>query len=123
MEKQLGNQPQAEIPAIAVLEEEPEKNGSLGGSVDFKKDGKNPALTVRLSHYRLGDMADVVMVRVNEIFEKSGMTLDELGRKMGYPDETARKSAWQFLRQTNDPRLSMLRKFAKAARVPLRDLV
>ena len=51
------------------------------------------------------------------------MTLDELGRKMGYPEQTARKSAWQFLRQTNDPRLSMLRKFAKAAGVSLRDLV
>jgi hypothetical protein len=30
-------------------------------------------------------------------FERSEMTLDDLGLKMGYPKETARKSAWQFL--------------------------
>ncbi len=80
-------------------------------------------LTECLSCDRLPDMADSVMRRANALFEKSGMTLDELGQKMGYAEETARKSAWQFLRQTNDPRLSMLRKFAKAIGVPLRDLV
>jgi hypothetical protein len=86
----------------------------------------NPAeetLTACLLCDRPPDMADAVMKRVHDLFDKSGMTLDELGQKMGYPKETARKSAWQFLRQTNDPRLSMLRKFAKAAGVALRDLV
>jgi hypothetical protein len=33
---------------------------------------------------------------------------------MGYPAASARKSAWQFIQRTNDPRLSMLRKFAEA---------
>ena len=80
-------------------------------------------LTACLSCDRPPDMADAVMKRIHDVFEKSGMTLDELGQKMGYPKETARKSAWQFLRQTNDPRLSMLRKFAKAAGISLRDLV
>jgi hypothetical protein len=42
---------------------------------------------------------------------------------MGYPPETARKSAWQFIRRTNDPRFSMLRKFAEAIGVSLRELV
>jgi transcriptional regulator with XRE-family HTH domain len=63
------------------------------------------------------------MKRLYEIIDKSKMTLDELGQKVNCPKETARKSAWQFLRQTNDPRLPMLRKFAKAVRVSLRDLV
>ena len=33
------------------------------------------------------------------------------------------KSAWQFLYKTNDPRLSMLRKFAEAAGVSVKSLV
>ena len=37
------------------------------------------------------------MVRVRSLFEQSGMTLDELGQKMGYNCDMARKSAWQFL--------------------------
>ena len=51
------------------------------------------------------------------------MSLDELGRKMGYPEESARKSAWQFIQKTNDPRLSMLRKFAAAVGVPVKSLL
>jgi len=51
------------------------------------------------------------------------MSLDELGEKMGYPKEHARKSAWQFIKKTHDPRLSMLRKFAGAVGVKLSTLV
>ncbi len=54
------------------------------------------------------------MEAVRARFEKSQLTLDEPGTKMGYPPSTARKSAWQFINKTNDPRLSMLRKFAQA---------
>ena len=43
--------------------------------------------------------------------------------KIGYTPETARKSAWQFIRKTDDPRISMLRRFAKAMGVPLRKLI
>lgn len=68
-------------------------------------------------------IAAAVMVRARRIFEKSEMTLDELGQRMGYPRATARKSAWQFLQKTNDPRISMLRKFARAMKIPLSDLV
>jgi len=39
-----------------------------------------------------------------------------------YPKETARKSAWQFLNKTNDPRLSMLRKFAAAVGCSVKSL-
>lgn len=54
------------------------------------------------------------MAAVREQFEQSGLSLDELGLKMGYPKDSARKSAWQFLNKTSDPRLSMLRRFAEA---------
>jgi transcriptional regulator with XRE-family HTH domain len=66
---------------------------------------------------------DPVMSAVRERFTKSQMTLDALGEKMGYPPATARKSAWQFLNKTNDPRLSMLRKFAEAIGVKLSALL
>jgi hypothetical protein len=66
---------------------------------------------------------DAVMAIVRSRFEESGMSLHELGLKMGYPEGTARKSAWQFIRQTVDPRLSMLRRFAKATGSDLGDLL
>jgi len=68
-------------------------------------------------------VTDAAMVRARERFEASGMTLDDLGLKMGYPAASARKSAWQFLFRTHDPRLSMLRKFAAAMGCTLKSLV
>jgi transcriptional regulator with XRE-family HTH domain len=62
------------------------------------------------------------MKKVRELFEKSGKTLDALGRAMDYSDEVARKAVWQFMK-TSDPRLSMLRKFAKAMEIPLEELI
>jgi hypothetical protein len=66
---------------------------------------------------------DPVMEAVRARFEKSEMTLDQLGEKMGYPKATARKSAWQFIQKTNDPRMSMLRKFAAAVGVKVSSLL
>lgn len=65
---------------------------------------------------------DPAMKRVVKLFERSGKTLEWLGEAMGYDKETARQSAWQFMK-TNDPRLSMLRRFAKAVGVPIEELV
>ncbi len=62
------------------------------------------------------------MANVRALFEGSGFSLIELGRRMGYPEQTARQSAWQFMR-SNDPRLSVLQRFADAMSVPLDDLV
>jgi transcriptional regulator with XRE-family HTH domain len=64
-----------------------------------------------------------VMARAKLLFERSGLSLDELGQRMGYAGDTARKAAWQFLNKTTDPRLSMLEKFAEALDVTLVDLV
>ena len=63
------------------------------------------------------------MERARERFDKSGLSLDELGERMGYPKQSARKSAWQFLYKTNDPRLSMLRRYAQAMGVSVSRLI
>jgi len=63
------------------------------------------------------------MSRVNLLFERSGLSLDDIGQRMGYAQKTARKSAWQFLHKTTDPRLSMLEKFADALSLSLKDII
>ena len=65
---------------------------------------------------------DTVMGRVRALHEKSGLSLHDLGLAMGYPEESARKSAWQFMK-TEDPRLSMIRRFAKAIVVDVKELL
>jgi transcriptional regulator with XRE-family HTH domain len=65
---------------------------------------------------------DPSMPRLREWFEKSGLTLHELGVKMGYTEQVARKAVWQFLR-SGDPRIRTLRKFADAAGIPIEELV
>lgn len=67
--------------------------------------------------------SDPVMASVLVRFEESELSLEALGIKMGYPKESARKSAWQFIYKTKDPRLSMLRRFAKAVGTSLKSLV
>jgi hypothetical protein len=64
---------------------------------------------------------DPAMTRVRAVFADSGLSLVELGRRMGYADETARQAVWQFMR-TGDPRVSMLRKFADAMGLPVEDM-
>lgn len=59
---------------------------------------------------------DPVVRAVKERFEKSGMTLQELGEKMGYAPSVARQAAWQFL-HSGDPQVSMLRRFADAMKM------
>jgi transcriptional regulator with XRE-family HTH domain len=71
----------------------------------------------------MADTTDPALLRARDTFKKSGLTLEELGLRMGYAADTARKAAWQLLHRTNDPRLSMLRKLAAALDVPLRDLI
>lgn len=66
---------------------------------------------------------DPAMARARTLFEQSGLTLDQLGERMGYEGGTARASVWQFLNKTTDPRLSMLRRFAKAVGVDVKELV
>lgn len=82
-------------------------------------------LTERLWHYRLTamDNPDPVMAAIRQAVQRSTLSLEAIGVRMGYPKETARKSAWQFVNRTNDPRFSMVRRFAEAIDVPLSELV
>jgi transcriptional regulator with XRE-family HTH domain len=73
--------------------------------------------------YILPVMADdPVMAKVRQHFEKSGLTLHQLGLKMGYADKIARQASFQFMK-AGDPRISVLRRFAKAMRIPIEELV
>lgn len=63
------------------------------------------------------------MQKAKELFEASGMSLEQLGQQMGYEEGTARRAAWQFLNKTNDPRLSMLSRFAEAVGTSVAELV
>lgn len=50
--------------------------------------------------------ADNVMDNIRNAFERSGMTLSELGEGLGYEGPIARKRAWSLLYRTSDPRIS-----------------
>lgn len=63
--------------------------------------------------------SDPAVLKARALFKESAKTLEELGVAMGYDATDARKSAWQFLNKTVDPRLSMLRRFAAAMNIPL----
>jgi transcriptional regulator with XRE-family HTH domain len=64
-----------------------------------------------------------VMKKAQQLFEKSGKTLEELGKAMGYGEGIARRAAWQFLNKTADPRLSMIIRFAEAVGIDLKELL
>jgi transcriptional regulator with XRE-family HTH domain len=68
------------------------------------------------------DDEDPVMAKVRAALERSGMSLAELGRRMGYPAETGRQAVWQFLR-SGDPRIGTLRRFADATGTSFGELV
>jgi hypothetical protein len=63
------------------------------------------------------------MESVRSHFAKSGLTRDALGKRMGYPADSARKSAWQFIHRMGEPHLSMLPRFADAIGVSLKSLL
>ena len=63
------------------------------------------------------------MTAVRTAFRESQLSFEQLGLRMGYPREIARKSAWQFVRRTKDPRFSMLRRFAGALGIRVSELV
>jgi transcriptional regulator with XRE-family HTH domain len=65
---------------------------------------------------------DPAMKKVRALFDKSGLTLQGLGEKMGYTSEFARQAAFQFMK-SSDPRISMLRKAAGALGVELKELL
>jgi len=66
---------------------------------------------------------DNVMDNMRAAFERSGLTLDQLGEGLGYEGPTARKRAWFLLHRTADPRISTVLAVAQTLRVKIGDLV
>ena len=66
--------------------------------------------------------ADDVMGNIRRVFERSGMTLNELGEGLGYDGPTARKRAWFLLYRTSDPRISTVCAVAHTLGVKIGDL-
>ena len=67
--------------------------------------------------------ADDVMENIRNAFERSGMTLHELGEGLGYDGPTAKKRAWSLLHRTSDPRISTVLAVADAMGIKIGDLV
>ena len=67
--------------------------------------------------------ADRVIDNIRNAFERSGMTLNELGEGLGYDGPTARKRAWFLLYRTSDPRISTVLAVAETLGVKISDLV
>jgi transcriptional regulator with XRE-family HTH domain len=67
--------------------------------------------------------ADDVMKNIRNAFERSGMTLHELGEGLGYDGPTAKKRAWSLLYRTSDPRISTVLAVAHALGIKIGDLV
>ena len=67
--------------------------------------------------------ADSVMDNIRNAFERSGMTLNELGEGLGYEGPTAKKRAWFLLYRTSDPRISTVLAVARTLGVKMNDLV
>ena len=67
--------------------------------------------------------ADRVMDNIRKAFQRSGMTLNELGECLGYDGPTAKKRAWFLLYRTSDPRISTVLVVAEALGIRLSDLV
>jgi hypothetical protein len=66
--------------------------------------------------------ADDVMDNIRNAFERSGMTLNELGEGLGYHAPTAKKRAWFLLYRTSDPRISTVLAVAQTLGVKIGDL-
>ncbi len=59
-------------------------------------------------------LADHVRRKALKLFGRSGMTMEELGTRMGYEAGTARRAVWQLFNKVSDPRLSTVEKLAEA---------
>ncbi len=66
--------------------------------------------------------ADSVMDNMRTAFERSGMTLDQLGGGLGYEGPAARKRAWILLHRTPDPRISTVLAAAETLGLEMSDL-
>jgi transcriptional regulator with XRE-family HTH domain len=71
------------------------------------------------------DSVASVREKMRRAAERSGLTQEEIGIRMGYAKDSARKAVSRLLNPTAeyDPRLSTLLAFAHAIQIPLKDIV
>lgn len=67
-------------------------------------------------------MSNDILENAKRLARDSGLTYQEIGERMGYPKESARQSAWQFLHGAN-PSAAKIRRFAKAMGVETSELL
>ncbi len=67
--------------------------------------------------------ANAVMDNIRSAFDRSEITLNELGEGLGYDGPTARKRAWFLLYRTADPRISTVLAVVETLGVKIEDLV
>ena len=67
--------------------------------------------------------ANAVMDNIRCAFDRSEITLNELGEGLGYDGPTARKRAWFLLYRTADPRISTVLAVVETLGVKIEDLV
>jgi hypothetical protein len=67
--------------------------------------------------------AENVMNNIRSEFERTGMTLTELGEGLGYDGPTAKKRAWSLLYRTSDPRISTVIAVAQTLGVKINRLL
>jgi transcriptional regulator with XRE-family HTH domain len=71
------------------------------------------------------DPLDAARGRLRQIAKDSGMTLQDIGLRMGFSPSGARQAVSRLLNRdvSYDPRLSTLIAFAKAVEKPLKDIL
>jgi hypothetical protein len=69
------------------------------------------------------DLPERWAARTRDAFQDSGLTLGQLGVRMGYPADAAHRAAWHFLYRTSDPPLREFYLFARAIGVPIQALI
>jgi transcriptional regulator with XRE-family HTH domain len=79
-------------------------------------------LVTALEKIRKKMNADRVMDNIRQAFERSGMTLKQLGEGLGYEGPTAKKRAWLLLYRTSDPRISTVLAVAETLGVKIGEL-
>jgi lambda repressor-like predicted transcriptional regulator len=65
---------------------------------------------------------EAIMAEIKAVFDKSGMSMQALGEKMGYESTTARQAVSQFMK-SKDPRMTMVLKFADATGKKITDFL
>ena len=68
-------------------------------------------------------LSEKIITKAKKHFEKSGMTLEELGVKMGHDPGTGRQKVWLLFNRTTDLRMSTVEKLAEALGVKVKDLL